>query len=681
MYGESRIQISEISAWSGDGENGDFVELYNPTPFTVSLASFSISDDMDSLEKAFDGDARIQGHGYYVLFTNQGVDQFGIAETGEETIYLWNGQGRIQDQVEVPAMEQGLSYAFNEETKSWGSYVPNPGVEAVNLFFSEESGFYDEDFDLEITADREKVELFYTMDGTAPTRDGAKYEGNLTITDRSSQDNVYSARTDSSHRYAIGLAAVPEAPVDKCTVLRVAAYNGETKLTEECRIYFVGFDEKEGYDGLYTASITTDPENLFDYENGIYVAGKYFDEYIYRIANGLDPENEILSDAWENWKGNFSQKGIEWERPASLTIFDPEDQEILSQNVGIRIKGGWSATEAQKSFNIFARRAYSGTEYLDTNLFGETPLKSMSLFAGGQDQVTKLKDPLLSQLSDDMEYSSLTYLPCAVFLDGEYWGLYYITQRYDTTYVEETYGVKNAMIVKNGEAKTGLGNEDLDKYYEDLYFVEENDMSDPEMFAEACQRLDLDSLVDYYGVMIYIARVVDWSIYAETNVAAWRSRSVGDGAYEDGKWRWMMFDLNSMSFTDFNTYDTDEDNYGMTFASDDHDTIAYTREVDRFFDSLLESSEFVDRLAQRMLELPETDFSEDKVHQALTGLQEQITDALVKSNKRWMNLDNTEELLQERVTFLEDFFRNRPYYMNRYIIELYETTPREDTNP
>ena len=37
--------------------------------------------------------------------------------------------------------------------------------------------------------------------------------------------------------------------------------------------YFVGFDQKEGYRGMNILSILTEPDNLFDYDKGIYVMG------------------------------------------------------------------------------------------------------------------------------------------------------------------------------------------------------------------------------------------------------------------------------------------------------------------------------------------------------------------------------------------------------------------------
>lgn len=43
-------------------------------------------------------------------------------------------------------------------------------------------------------------------------------------------------------------------------------------------VYFGGFSEKSAYDNCAILSIVTDSEILFDYDDGIYVMGKTFDE-------------------------------------------------------------------------------------------------------------------------------------------------------------------------------------------------------------------------------------------------------------------------------------------------------------------------------------------------------------------------------------------------------------------
>ena len=73
--------------------------------------------------------------------------------------------------------------------------------------------------------------------------------------------------------------------------------------------YFIGFQEK-GYSAFPIISVVSDPQKVFDYENGIYVMGKTGDEF---IASG----GEII-----DWRGNYSNRGRKWEKPAHIDYFD-----------------------------------------------------------------------------------------------------------------------------------------------------------------------------------------------------------------------------------------------------------------------------------------------------------------------------------------------------------------------
>ncbi|MDE8718705.1 spore coat protein CotH, partial [[Eubacterium] siraeum] len=66
--------------------------------------------------------------------------------------------------------------------------------------------------------------------------------------------------------------------------------------------------------GTYVFVLSTDSENLYDYEKGIAVAGKIRDEW---IANEYDGKSQITPNDPANW----NQEGMAGERPMYVEAF------------------------------------------------------------------------------------------------------------------------------------------------------------------------------------------------------------------------------------------------------------------------------------------------------------------------------------------------------------------------
>ena len=115
------------------------------------------------------------------------------------------------------------------------------------LFFSKSNGFYEDSFYLDIYAPTE--EIYYTLDGSEPTKESLKYTESLLIKDASENENIHSMREDLSAGFIAEEEKyqTPDYLIDKCTILKAVYYdeNGVKSKTEE-RVYFVGFDEKTG---------------------------------------------------------------------------------------------------------------------------------------------------------------------------------------------------------------------------------------------------------------------------------------------------------------------------------------------------------------------------------------------------------------------------------------------------
>lgn len=522
------------------------------------------------------------------------------------------------------------------------------------IHLSKKSGFYENSFYLEIEGKR-GCTFYYTLDGSKPDMTSQKYIQPILVEDASGKNNVYSMRQDiSPDLYNFGGGeyhyASPAYPVDKCNVIRVAAYDREQKfLEEETAVYFVGFQEKSGYKDLLKISLVTEPDHLFDYEAGIYVMGKKYDEDVRR------PE---ISDG--DRSANYLQRGREWERAARIDLFDQNGGNVFSSDCGIRIHGGVTRAEPQKSFSIYAREEYGGERRLPYDLFknGVGPHKFI-LSSEGNDNAVKVRDYAVQKAAVEagLDVATMKMAPCVLFLNGEYWGVYYLTESYNASYIQDHYDVaeSNVIMVKIGkeaiEVEEGK-EEDVEYYDEMVEYICNHDMQEQEAYQRACEMLDIDSFVDYYALQIYIGNH-DWP---SNNIALWRSRekhALNDWA--DGRWRYMLFDTNHLSV------------YGDAAVDDLERTI----DNDPVFASLIRNAEVEQKFRERIRQLENEIFSVENEEKIFNQWFDEMSEAVRKSDERFYDIKELEDI-PHSINSIKEFLKMRPEYMETYMENCFE---------
>lgn len=491
----------------------------------------------------------------------------------------------------------------SDSTKTPGAA---PGeTPALSLTASADTGIYDKAFTLTLTAD-EGTTVYYTMDGSIPTTNSSVYLKPLTIKNRNKADNILSSgeNVEKMNILGSGYDYIPENnEVAKCTVLRMmsvdAAGNKSDVLT---RTYFVGNDLKENYAGATIMSIIIEPEKLLDPENGIYVLGNLYDEWK-KTAEG---KKIMKAKEYWNYQGNYTQSGKTWERTADMIYIDSATEEILFEApVGLRLHGGASRMYGQKSFNIYFREEY-GLKNLkyplipgDVDAEGKQikKYKSTMLRNGGNDtEYSKIRDLFIQNQVADRNYSIQATAPCVLFLNGEYWGLYNLTEKYSENSIEENYGVEkdDVMIFKEGELDEGK-DEDV-AFYEELWSYAKKDFTDQSVYKEFCNIMDIDSFADYYATEIYIANY-DW--HPEKNYRLWRTRVVDESnPYADGKWRYMVYDTEySMGLYGHTSFSTNSFNVAM--------------ENDALFAAVMKNPDFQTKFLATIKEIGSVNFDYD----------------------------------------------------------------------
>lgn len=529
------------------------------------------------------------------------------------------------------------------------------GTPLADVAFSHPSGFYDDDFYLEIKSDRGKI--YYTLDSSDPDENSILYTEPILISDASQNENVYSMIRDVALELTPELLIqagytvwnkydLPEHPIDKATVVRAVSIDDEGEKSETATaVFFVGFDEKSGYDGMNIVTVTTSPKNLFDPTNGIYVLGDAF-------ARTLTEDGLIPPGASSNFmflKANYHKRRIKWEREAHICFFDTQRNLVLSGNYGIRIQGKGSRALLPKGLNIFARKQYGSATIPCGELLGlDCDLKSLNLNMGGNYHEMMIHDYLVNLLCADLNVGTREYEPYVLFLDGEYWGVYWLTPRYKADYLQHRYNVTegNQLVIKNQSVEVGK-EEDKALYESMMEFICGNDMSDPELYASACEMIDMDSCIDYYAIETYIANS-DWPI---NNCALWRSKEKMDDAYADGRWRWLLFDVNlAMSVSDTQT-----------------DWIDRSMRIDPLFASLMDNRDFAEALYDRLVVLAEDYFNPEIVDGFLDRFERMMGGIMEKDYQRFWNGGMSKEDFIKKIEKKREFYHGRyEYIMEQY---------------
>lgn len=550
----------------------------------------------------------------------------------------------------------------------------NHSTAAVKVALSCESGFYDAPFQLELTGEGE---IHYTLDSSDPDADSPLYTGPIQIGDASQNANVYSAIGDVA--LDIGAAdllqeagfalkfnyRIPDAPVDKATVVRAVAIDGMGRRSETATgVYFVGYGDRPAYDGMNVITITTDPANLFDSARGIYVLGDAFQNVL------KDGAIKLSKNANTSFlPANYWYRGMDWERRASVCFFDADRQLITSGDCGIRIQGrAGNRPKLPKSLNLFARGSYGAASFPGEVADLGFDLTHLNLNSGSNDVNSLLKDRLVNALCADLNIGTREYMPYVLFLDGEYWGVYWLTPRYKKDYLSPKYGVvadnlvvyyayepvssANNSIYDNqltsDHGRIEVGREDDMALFDAMRdFILHADMAEPESYARACELIDMESCLDYYALEIYIANT-DWPKY---NTALWRTRDLDSGQWGDCRWRWLLFDVNS------------------AMKADDArlDCVERTIEMDEFFAALMDSPEFSDRFYKKLVSLAYSEFAPDRVDPFINEYEAAMQAQMQLKNLRFYNGEKTEDYFINACEKIRGFLADRrDYILTKY---------------
>ena len=560
----SGVHISEFGNAYGS-QTLDWVEIHNATSQSVTLTGYGLTNNPGNPAKWVFPETTI-GAGQYMLLQAEGDApqkknparlSFNISASGE-SLFLFDPNGQLLDKLSAGRMKSGLSYGrdgfdnrmyYTEPTPGSANGSGYKGVTSTPVF-DINPGIYSEAVTLTLTAAEDEV-IRYTTDSTTPNASSPVYTSPIQMS--------------------------------KNTVVRAAAFKDGCLVGDTATGTYLFTSDNVNH-SLPVVTLVTDPDNLWDDEKGIYAYGEEYDPSL--------PYGEAIVTA------NYFENGDEWERPASFELLDGNGQRVFNQNVGISIAGAFGRGRAQKGFNVIARSEYGDSRlnyefFPDDRDFGE--YKAVVLRAGAQDQNrSKIRDELAVEIlkGTDVNFLYQAYEPYVLYLNGEYWGVYFMKEKRNRFFVAQHEHTLNTDDMLIGKASSRVSYGTNTEWTELMAWVNEHDLSSSENYKYVTERIDVDSFMDYMICELYTGN----SDYA--NIQYYK--------LPGGKWKWIYYD------------------FCWGFTNSDHKTVTLRRgdapAASGLFNALLQNPQWKDAFCRRFAELLNTAFTPEKVKAATDKL-------------------------------------------------------------
>jgi hypothetical protein len=631
LYGLSKLlTINEVN---GSG----WIELYNKENDTrLDMSNCYVT--VNGIKKyIFPEGEFVEADDYFCV---EGLGQLGTTEN--DVIGIFDKNGKNLKDIMLPKLTNEESYGCRTEgdfnyyhltASKMKSNSESSIIKKDKLTFSVPGGFYDENFLLNITA-AEGMTIYYTLDGKDPTTRSEVYTEPILIENKSGSDiryataeGIYYIRSYKPSSISIGM------------VVRAIAVDSRGISSEiETQSYFIGIKDSNDIKNIPVLSITTAPENLFDYFEGIYVTGRSHEDALARGEDGYAAANYLNG----------------WKRNVNVEYFEPQKDKTFEGKMTVSIINDYNVRSPQKSLLLSVERGvFAGSSLMD---YYSNTNKQLVVQSYRMDNIYKIREYLAGKLLAATTVGTPEIIPCIVFINGEYWGGYMLSAVYDERYIAKHYDVDEdeVIIAENGGV---INNLNYQRECNELYnFIYKNDLKDNENYKWVKDHLDIQNYLEYLCANMYLANAQ----YGFDKLVMWRTIKEQGAGYDDGKWRFLMPRLdNTMKNVEAGDIATSSIN---TFLQNG-------LSKDLFFQSLIRNDEFKEQLRAVMTHMADDTFAKGRVEASICEISTQMKKMVEVSYRRFVGYPG-EFFYSNEVDKIESFFQQRKTYILRYTEEV-----------
>ncbi len=472
IQGENVLAIQGLNAWNNHG-NFSLIPFFS---VGINNNSFTYQATPDWF-----GDKPIHLH------TN-----FNLAGEGE-SLALYNDNQNIVDFIDFPYLHADHSFGREMDGSAVWKYFkqPTPGSDnEMSVFFTgyakepqfdHESGFYSGTVQIGFSNYQSGDTIRYTIDGSWVSDSSAVYTG----------DPITS---------------------DTTIVVRAQVYqSGFLPGKTLTNTYIIGYTST-----LPVMSVSLNPHDLWDWEEGIYVLG----------PNASTTYPYFGANYW-----------MDWEKPSHIEYFDSNLFPAFELDADLMIHGGFSRVFPMKSLRVLTDRKYDESE-INYQLFKDKDIHTFQKFVlrnSGQDfNITHFRDALMQKVvQKNTGIDIQDYQPVVVFLNGQYWGIHNMTEKIDRYYVNENFGIhedstnvlRDNIIIVEG---------DYYHYAIMIDFVKNVPVVDSAAYDSISKMVNITNYTDYFIAQMYYVNPE----FPRHNTKYWRSDA------DTSRWRYIMTDLD-----------------------------------------------------------------------------------------------------------------------------------------
>ncbi len=331
----------------------------------------------------------------------------------------------------------------------------------------------------------------------------------------------------------------------------------------------------------------------------------------YFLNEGHDlPVVSLVLDDFQQFRRIYNHQIKHYEMPGSVALY--EDGGSFSIGCGVTLSGATSLRLPKKNLSVRFRGAY-GDEWLDYDVFGGgvDSFRSLTLRSGQDYYFSIIRNELCQDLA--LEFSDHLLIQrsrfCALYINGQYYGLYALKEKVTRQLYASTFGVsRDSVVMEEASVKPSYA------FYQEVYdFVTGRSMADEANYAHVCEILDIDSLIDWAVLEGYLAN----NDLLSGNVRYVKS-SEGDG-----KWRLVFYDLDAAlhrrELTFFNLYGDDR----------------MSQQISQILRALLKNPSFKEKLLARTAEALRGPLAAEHVLQTANDMYALIENERLRDFRRW----------------------------------------------